>query len=98
MTESKETYQGWTNYATWRVNLEMVDGRDWNEEEENTFEHISFLAEHIQDWCEEALESDSESENTLVLNYAIAFLSEVNWYEIAKSVSDSYPHLVENKA
>jgi hypothetical protein len=21
-------YNGWTNYATWRVNLEMVDGYD----------------------------------------------------------------------
>ena len=22
---TKETYNGWTNYATWRVNLEMFD-------------------------------------------------------------------------
>lgn len=21
-----DTYNGWTNYATWRVNLEMFDG------------------------------------------------------------------------
>ena len=23
-------YNGWTNYATWRVNLEMIDGSDWH--------------------------------------------------------------------
>ena len=22
----KETYNGWTNYATWRINLEIFDG------------------------------------------------------------------------
>ena len=21
-----DTYNGWTNYATWRINLEMLDG------------------------------------------------------------------------
>ena len=22
----KEKYNGWTNYATWRINLEIIDG------------------------------------------------------------------------
>jgi hypothetical protein len=26
----KETYNGWTNYATWRVNLEIFDGTKQN--------------------------------------------------------------------
>jgi hypothetical protein len=26
-----EKYNGWTNYATWRVNLEMFDGITANE-------------------------------------------------------------------
>ena len=25
---SNTTYNGWTNYATWRVNLEVFDGMD----------------------------------------------------------------------
>ena len=24
-----ERHNGWTNYATWRVNLEIIDGYDW---------------------------------------------------------------------
>ena len=26
-----ERHNGWTNYATWRVNLEIIDGYDWYE-------------------------------------------------------------------
>ena len=26
-----KTYNGWTNYATWRVNLEVFDGGDWKD-------------------------------------------------------------------
>jgi hypothetical protein len=29
MSDTK--YNGWTNYATWRVNLEMFDGANWND-------------------------------------------------------------------
>ena len=26
-----KTYNGWTNYATWRVNLEIFDGMDFRD-------------------------------------------------------------------
>ena len=28
MNDNYEKYNGWTNYATWRVNLEFFDGDD----------------------------------------------------------------------
>ena len=27
----KLEYNGWTNYATWKVSLEMFDGVDWED-------------------------------------------------------------------
>ena len=30
---SDKKYNGWTNYATWRVQLEIIDGYDWYEHE-----------------------------------------------------------------
>ena len=30
MTTNDTTYNGWTNYATWRVNLELLDGEREN--------------------------------------------------------------------
>ena len=47
------SYNGWTNYATWRVHMEM-EGKG------------------------------------LVLDYALAFLSDVNWQEIAKHLMEAY--------
>jgi hypothetical protein len=66
-----EKYNGWTNYATWRVNLEMFDGSDqyWSADSAR-----EFVEEIIIDSTEEGVARD----------YALAFLSDVNWYEIAE--------------
>jgi hypothetical protein len=29
---SKETFHGWTNYATWRVNLELLNDIDFDDQ------------------------------------------------------------------
>lgn len=66
-----EKYNGWTNYATWRVNLEMFDGSEqyWSADSAR-----EFVEEIIIDSTEEGVARD----------YALAFLSDVNWYEIAE--------------
>ena len=78
------TYNGWTNYATWRVGLEIFDGlnpiEDWGLEGETLTE--SELAELLQEHAEE-LVSQTTPEG-LALDYALAFMSDVNWYEIAR--------------
>jgi len=65
------TYNGWTNYATWRVNLEIFDGGDWE----------GMDAQSFKDLAEEHIMSQSEG---IAQDYALAFLSDVNWYEIAE--------------
>ena len=80
-----KTYNGWTNYATWRVALEIFDGlnpiEDWGLEGETLTE--SELAELLQEHAEEVIFEGSEKRN-IADSYAEAFLSEVNWYEIAR--------------
>ena len=66
-------YNGWTNYATWRVNLEMFDGS----EQENQWTADSakqFVEDIIYDTTTEGVARD----------YALAFISDVNWHEIAQ--------------
>ena len=86
-----KTYNGWTNYATWRVNLEIFDGlnpiEDWGLEYETLTE--SELAELLQEHAEE-LVSQTAPEG-LALDYAQAFMSAVNWHEIAS-------HMLEDVA
>jgi len=74
-----DTYNGWTNYATWRVNLEIFDGFD----PEGFSDDIYELSKEIKDYAEELISTDS---NDLTGSYAMAFINNVNWYEIAESL------------
>ncbi len=75
-------YNGWTNYATWRVNLEIFDGMSALD---LTGKRVNCASE-VKDACAEYAENlitDYKSETNLAQDYALAFLSDVNWWEIA---------------
>jgi hypothetical protein len=79
-----QTYNGWTNYATWRVNLELLDGldpRDYFPDCEDVLE----LMDAIKQYCEEYI---FESAQDFARHYALAFLNEVDWHEIAKHMAE----------
>ena len=66
-------YNGWTNYATWRINLEIFDGGNWDRYKAQD------LKEYVQDYLEVMASG-------LALDYALAFIDEVNWHEIAEKI------------
>jgi len=74
---AEKTYNGWTNYATWRIALEFFDGFDCD--------GFEYSAEALQDMVIEHLESEA---NGLALDYAMAFINDVNWYEIAENLKE----------
>jgi hypothetical protein len=85
--DSENRYNGWTNYATWRVNLEMFDCSDWHcRIGEGGFTEAHDLAAALKDWAEEWIEETSGE--GFARDYALAFLSDVNWYEIAEHMLD----------
>lgn len=75
-------YNGWTNYATWRVALELFDGEPLS--------GMGFtrdgLHNQLQDYAEEIV--CSVGTGGLAIDYALAFLSEVDWAEIARHLLD----------
>jgi len=71
---TNNTYNGWTNYATWRVNLELFDGFDGESMEADDYKFMAI--EHLESDC---------STSSLAFDYAMAFLDEVNWHEIAEN-------------
>jgi hypothetical protein len=82
----KTTYNGWTNYATWRVNLEIFDNMnpedfDLDAEDLGSVD-LYELAEAMKDYAEQMIEQGSQ--DGLAKDYALAFLGDVNWYEIAE--------------
>ncbi len=74
-------YNGWTNYATWRVNLEIIDGI-----EIDTITCAAYIKEYVEDVVFSQYEMGSGSH--LVEDYARAFISEVNFYEIAQRINE----------
>jgi hypothetical protein len=83
------TYNGWTNYATWRVNLEMFDGIDPQDDYGLQDLDVYDLAKRLQEHAEELI-CDYKNETSLAQDYALAFLSDVNWAEIARHMIADY--------
>lgn len=78
-------YNGWTNYATWRVNLEMFDGQPLDGISADSDLHD--VANDIRDLAHEYIH---EQGSELALDYALAFLADVNWREIAEHMIEDY--------
>ena len=85
---SDKTYNGWTNYETWRVNLECVDGFD--PDEMGFSGDVYDLSVYLKQYVEECLFAYSDIKPSLVEDYARAFLQNVNWREIAAKVIEDY--------
>jgi len=79
-----EKYNGYTNYATWRVNLEIVEQMDIEFAVE---EDLRFDADMVKEWVEYAVFGDEDPDN-LMSWYAQAFLDEVNYVELAMHLND----------
>lgn len=84
MTDTK--YNGWTNYATWRVNLEWFDGADWNDYYIGSFPEPHDLGQALHEFVEDTLSMKGDG---TTLDYALAFINDVNWYEIAQHLLES---------
>jgi len=74
---TNEKYNGWTNYETWRVNLEWFDGMGFE---------APTTADACREMVEEIIESNSDYDPAawMISNT----LDAVNWYEIAEHIND----------
>ena len=90
-----KTYNGWTNYATWRVNLEVFDGlnlRDWFDREQYETLDIYEVSKWAREYAESIIDDTTQTEITaasVVNGWASAFLADVDWLSIGH-------HLIEN--
>ena len=83
-------YNGWTNYATWRVNLEILGDIEFNE-------HVS--ADYLKEITEDCVFSNYEMQSGphLIEDYARAFINEVNYYEIAEHINEEIDLQIKNE-
>ena len=73
-------YNGWSNYATWRVNLEILGDIEFDEPV-----NVDQIKEIVED-C--VFRNFDNCDTYLVEDYARAFLSEANYYEIAEAINE----------
>ena len=92
---STEKYNGWSNYPTWRVNLEHFDGVEFVRDDV-WGDSVSDFADQLQGDVETRIDESATGEphkdgprDTLAHQYAHAFISNVNWYEIAEMHNES---------
>ena len=84
-----ESCNGWRNWATWRVHLEMFDGldlQDWGWHRLAPYDLAGVLREHVEALLEDESGRPGPQGVPLCLSYALAFLSDVDWREIAESM------------
>jgi hypothetical protein len=87
INDNDTRHNGWTNYATWRVNLEIFDGIDsgYFRSEVRTSD-VYDLSKRLQEFAENIIDDSGEG---LAVDYARAFLADVNFYEIAQHMIDA---------
>ena len=74
----KTDYNGWTNYATWRVNLEILGDIEFEE---------TVTADDLKEIVEDCVFNNIVEKDCLAADYARAFIQQVNFYEIAESIN-----------
>jgi hypothetical protein len=94
------TYNGWTNYATWRINLEIFGGFDildfYPDTEPDVHELAELLHRYVIDFINDGMQYPYGSNrneapvNQILLSWLEYFASQCNYIEIAS-------HLIEDK-
>jgi hypothetical protein len=85
-------YNGWTNYATWRVNLEVIDGLDPREYfSDFDAENVYGLSQSLRQYAEEVIfECGDIDPASTGGGFITTFLNDVNWFEIAEAMIEAY--------
>ena len=98
---TEQKYNGWANYATWRVHLEFFDGMDPHDiRDQISGMELHEVGYHAKETCEqfiydslpESIDSGKRGDLTpvsMVRGWAVAFLFDVDWREIAEALLEA---------
>lgn len=88
------TYNGWSNYETWRVRLEFFDGVDptdlWDTRADDVDSLTDALADCLESMAEEMAFQGVGEDGGFAASLVHSFLRQVNWLEIAEQMVADY--------
>lgn len=93
------THNGWSNYATWRINLELCSDRIEMLQEDisggylDPFDTIDDLASYLEQDVDDTI-TDYGQNDGYAVSLAQSFVSDVNFYEIAEAAVADNPELI----
>ena len=84
-------YNGWTNWETWKVNLELLDGLDASDLniEHYTQDEYYEAGQVIEEYVGELLAMQYQYDG-FIGGIVRGFMSDVNWPELAKCFIDQW--------
>ena len=84
-------YNGWTNWETWKVNLELLDGLDASDLniEHYTQDEYYEAGQVIEEYVGELIAMQYQYDG-FVGGIISGFMSDVNWSELAKCFIDEW--------
>jgi hypothetical protein len=80
-------HNGFANYSTWRVKTDVFkdfDLDDWCLDMLDSVELAGWMKDHVSEIIEEAAQPG------LARDFAMAFIADVNWQELAQTARDEY--------
>jgi hypothetical protein len=88
-----EQYNGWANYATWRVQLEYFADCKLGDFTGGRLTTISDLESMLKEHIEEIIEGATKEGllGNLARGWAMAFIDDVRWREIADYLLEAEP-------
>ena len=98
-----QKYNGWTNRATWLVNLH-VDSLDFTDTvDDGTFDDmdkdsiLGYVASYIQDVVESYLDEVVDTDNCFVQDLINTTINDVDWHDIADHYVDDILDAVNDR-
>ena len=84
-------YNGWTNWETWKVNLELLDGMDASDLniEHYTQDEYYEAGQVIEEYVGELIAMEYQYDG-FTGGIIRGFMSDVNWSELAKCFIDQW--------
>ena len=94
--ENNKKYNGWSNYATWRINMELLGNYDFSwdvleSDNESWRPDVNYLKDLVENWV-----FDNSGKMGLIEDYARAFVDQVNYHEILEHILEDISN--ENEA
>lgn len=88
-----EKYNGWTNYATWKINLEVIsDYADSLLRDNVSFPTFTDMVDHFREYTMDVITEHGalDSSEHYAVDLALSFLRDVDWEDIGNAYVDGF--------